>query len=174
MQIAPTKPLWTETDTVSLAEVPSSSVSMLGRSSCGYPLKTVKPLTSVVEQFDRIILNSLDNIRVIRVFRPDHFATLRPAQLVAVHGRSFEWLDIRTETVAQLRDPVTLERAWVSLAAITVPAQPEWAPTHPAVREGRSPTLSFSSVASFVGKTQLLAPVRTILSEVDCRSMQAT
>ncbi|WP_157088061.1 hypothetical protein [Bradyrhizobium jicamae] len=66
------------------------------------------------------------------MFRRDHFATLRPAQLVTVHGRSFEWLDIRTETIAQLRDPVTLERAWVPLAAITVPAQPEWAPTHPA------------------------------------------
>ncbi|MCP3468383.1 hypothetical protein [Bradyrhizobium sp. CCGUVB23] len=77
--------------------------------------------------------------RVIRVFHRDHFATLRPAQLVVVHGRSFEWLDIRTETVAQLRDPVTLERAWVPLAAITVPTRPKWSPTHPAVTEAHRP-----------------------------------
>ncbi|UVO30203.1 hypothetical protein [Bradyrhizobium arachidis] len=80
---------------------------------------------------------------MIRIFHRDHFATLRPAQLVAVHGRSFEWLDIRTETVAQLRDPVTLERAWVPLAAITVPAEPEWAPTHPAVADADRPLCNF-------------------------------
>lgn len=76
---------------------------------------------------------------MIEVFRRDHFATVRPAQLVAVNGRSFEWLDIRTDTAAQLRDPVTLERAWVPLVAITVPAQPQWAPTHPATSEAGRP-----------------------------------
>lgn len=80
---------------------------------------------------------------MIRVSRQDHFATLRPAQLVTVHGRSFEWLDIRTDTVAQLRDPVTLERAWVPLATITVPVRPDWARTHPAVSEANRPLSIF-------------------------------
>ena len=76
---------------------------------------------------------------MIRVSPRDHFGVLRPAQLVAVQGRWFEWLDIRTETFAQLRDPVTLERAWVPLSAITVPPKPDWAPTHPAVAQADRP-----------------------------------
>lgn len=80
---------------------------------------------------------------MIRVSCADHFAALRPAQLVAVHGRSFEWLDIRTNKIAQLRDPVTHERVWVPLAAITVPTRPQWAPTHPAVRDAARPLCTY-------------------------------